>query len=462
LTTAKIFAALASLLALAGAALWLLPREEAPSAQPFNVVVIMADTLRADHLGGWGYHRATSPNIDHFFQAGGVVFYGSRAQASCTYPSANSILTSRYPAVFLDQPEKRMGIPSDVPTLAGILKQRGYSTIAVSASPIVRNTGTKYNNHGGFGAGFDAFDEHCLWREARCVLGRLVPLLDEAQEPFFLYLHYMDIHDPYRPPGWYRKRFAVDGDQRIDFARVGNPNPIADAMQWNKPMPEYAPEDLQHLVDLYDDEIAYFDGEFGVLMGDLAQRGFLDRTIVVLVSDHGEQFLEHGFMKHCYTLFDTDILTPLAMRIPGVPGGIAIADPVENVDLVPTVLDYLEIDPGEFSFDGHSLRRFIEGGGEKRSDPGYAFAMQGPRRSVTDERFKLLFDARKREFGLHDLATDPEERVNVIEDHPEDFLRLQHALHLWEADIAGGRTAEELVRAGEEVQERLRALGYLR
>lgn len=459
----KTWLALAALLALGGAALLMYGLSPAPpTAAPLNVVVVLVDTLRSDHLGGWGYNRNTSTNIDHFFQDGGVVFYGNRAQASCTFPSANSILTSRYPAIFLDQPEKRMGIPEEVPSLAAILSARGYGTIALSASPIVRDTPTRYNGHGGFGGGFDVFDEDCMWREARCLNERLLPLLDEVGEPFLLYLHYMDVHDPYRPPAWYRKRYALDGEQRLDFVRAGNPNPIADAIQWRKPMPEYQPADLQHLIDLYDDEIVYFDGEFAVLMGELAQRGVLERTIVALVADHGEQFLEHGYMKHCHTLYDTDILTPLALRIPGVPGGVAVADPVQNVDLVPTVLDYLGIAADGFAFDGRSLRPRIEGQGGGEPAPPYAYAMQGTRRSVADERFKLSFDARKRSFELHDLVADPDESRDVLDDHPHDFLRLQHALHLWEAEIAGGRTAEDLVRLGEEVQERLRALGYLR
>jgi len=448
-------------LALAGAAataIALLRTETA--GKPLNVVVVMADTLRADHLGLWGYHRDTSPNLDRFFGSQGVIFYNNRAQASCTYPSANSILTSRYPVAFLDQPEKRMGIPEGIRSLPERLSAAGYTTIALSASPIVRKTGTKYNNHGGFDRGFDAFEESCMWREARCLNERLLPLLDQAREPFFLYLHYMDVHDPYRPPGWYRKRFATDEEGRLEFARVGNPNPIADAIHHQRVLPEYDPRDVRYLEDLYDDELVYLDGEFAVLMGELAGRGVLDRTIVVLVADHGEQFLEHGFMKHCHTLFDTDIRTPLALRIPGVEGVREVLAPVQNVDLVPTLLDYLEIPLPEGEVDGRSLRPLIEGedAGEGAS---YSYAMQGPRRSVNDRRFKLRYNARRKEFNLHDLERDPEERHDVLADNAEVFLRMQQELLGWESRSAEGKSAQDLVRVGEEVQERLRALGYL-
>ncbi|MBI1814892.1 MAG: sulfatase-like hydrolase/transferase [Deltaproteobacteria bacterium] len=129
------------------------------SGRPLNAIIILVDTLRADHLSLYGYERATSPNLDRFFRQG-VVFRAARSQAPCTFPSVNSLLTSHYPSQFLAQPEKRMGIPDDVPSIAEILHARGYATVAVSASPVVSKTGTQHNKFGGFGRGFDAFDEN--------------------------------------------------------------------------------------------------------------------------------------------------------------------------------------------------------------------------------------------------------------------------------------------------------------
>lgn len=424
--------------------------------RPLNVVVLLADTLRADHLGSYGYERPTSPNFDRFF-GGGTIFHNARAQASCTYPSVNSILTSRYPAPFLSQPDKRMGIPSDMPTLADVLKENGYSTIALSASPIIRKTGTKYNNYGGFDSGFDVFDEQCMWREARCMNEKLLGYLNQAREPFFVYVHYMDPHDPYRPPSWYQKRYSA-GYEGLDYIAAGNPNPIADAIHWQRPLPEYQPADLQHLINLYDDEISYFDGELGVLLGELASRGVLDHTIVVLAADHGEQFLEHGFLKHCYTLFDTDIHTPLAFRIPGEGEGLNVDAAVQNVDIVPTILDYAGIPSADRGFEGRSLRPYMEGAGPAVAE---SFAMQGVGRSVTDGRFKLRYDAKKREFALYDLRRDPGELNDVLRESSAEFVRLERSLQSWEAKVAAGKSSEQLMAAGEEVQERLRALGYL-
>ena len=140
-----------------------------------NVLLVMVDTLRADHLGIYGYNRNTSPNIDMFSHTS-VVFTEARSQASCTFPSVNSLLTSRYPAVFLDQTErdgeKDLGIPKGTESIAEILKRVGYRTVAISGSPIVRDASSPshHNKIGGFERGFDVFETvdcegtHCSWK----------------------------------------------------------------------------------------------------------------------------------------------------------------------------------------------------------------------------------------------------------------------------------------------------------
>jgi len=149
---------------------------------------MLVDTLRADHMSLYGYERATTPFIDGF-AADAVVFDRARSQAGCTFPSVNSLFTSRYAFDFYRQGESQMGIPAEYPTIAEILRARGYHTIAVSASPIVRLTPTKENPNGGFGAGFEVFDESCLWDDAECVNARALKLLGDTRETFFLYLH---------------------------------------------------------------------------------------------------------------------------------------------------------------------------------------------------------------------------------------------------------------------------------
>ena len=189
-----------------------------------------------------------------------ALFTSSRSQASCTYPSVNSILTSRPPTVFFGQPGDAMGIPATVPSLAEILRRRGFHTVAISASPIVRQHPTRFNPKGGFDRGFDVFDEQCLWKSADCTTAEAIPHLkrdrDAAAQPLFLYIHYIDPHGPYSPPLPHPREFAT-GPTDKEFIRRGDPNPIADHLYKGGPDPHVTPDDMRYLVGLYDDEIAY-------------------------------------------------------------------------------------------------------------------------------------------------------------------------------------------------------------
>lgn len=171
-------------------------RDAAGTALPVrNVILILVDTLRADHTSLYGYARDTTPELER--RAGdGVVFERARSQSACTFPSVNSLLTSRHPATFFHQGFRNFSIPPGVPSIAEVLKAKGYTTLAVSSSAIVRATPTKHNEHGGYDRGFDAFDESCLWEDSACVNRRALALLDKAREPFFIYLHYLDPHAP--------------------------------------------------------------------------------------------------------------------------------------------------------------------------------------------------------------------------------------------------------------------------
>ena len=438
------------------------PRRAEP-ARPRNVIFILVDTLRADHLGAYGYARDTSPNVDAFAR-GSVFFRDARSQAACTFPSVNSILTSRAPAAFLGQPGQAMGIPEQVPSLAEILRQRGYRTVAVSASAVVRNTPSQHNPGGGYGRGFEVFLEDCIWKAAACVnrqalgnLNRDAPGENPGDDrPLFLYIHYIDPHGPYNPPKDYQLRFAK-GQPEKAFIRNGNPNPIGDMLYKGGPDPGVTPADLQHLRDLYDDEIAYLDGQLLRLFRLLEEGGWLDDSIVVFAADHGEEFLEHGHIKHCRTVFDNEVKVPLFLRIPGV-AARAVEHPVQNLDIVPTLLDYLGVPTAGLTLEGKSLRPLIEA--DKAGDP-YQYSLSGPYRSVADGRFKLIQDLGGEGFWLFDLKRDPGETRSVLAAERRTFHRLREVLGGWLARTEGQDRADESLRKAKEAEEKLRSLGYL-
>jgi len=423
---------------------------------PVNVIIVMVDTLRADHMSTYGYERRTTPFISQFASQA-VVFEHARSQASCTFPSVNSLLTSRNPAIFNRQGKGQLGIPDEYPSIAEILKEQGYRTIAVSASPIVRATPSDFNPIGGFDRGFDIFVEDPLWGSGGRVNRGVIHQLEAIEEPFFLYAHYMDPHGPYRPPERYEKHFAGEYEGH-GFIGRGNPVPIGKMLYANGPHVDITTRDIQHLVDLYDDEIRYFDGVFRRLIRYLDERDLLDRTLIVLTADHGEEFLEHGHIKHCRGVWDTVTRVPLIFRFPGVEGGRRIDGAVQILDIVPTILDYLTIETKDLQLEGTTLLPLLEGREPSRR---YAFSDQREYRSADDGRFHLILDGEDSTVTLFDLRSDPLEQHDLFSlDHPE-VTRLSDALNRWLTDTGQLMRFDEELAAARIKEEELRALGYL-
>lgn len=429
--------------------------------RPRNVILIVVDTLRADRLSAFGYARPTSPNLAEFARHA-VRFDAARSQAACTFPSVNSILTSRWPAAFLGQPNQALGIPPGIPSLAEILQAQGFHTVAVSASAVVRKSPSRFNPGGGFARGFDVFHEDCVWQPASCVDAAAAGHLRQpapGDKPLFLYLHYIDPHGPYQPPPTWRRRFATDGPDtpetpQKEWVRKGNPNPIGDWLYKGKPNPGFTPADLQHLKDLYDEEIGFVDSQLGALFGRLRRTGLLKSSLVILAADHGEEFLEHGDIKHCRNLFDTSLHVPLVVRVPATAPRV-VASPVQNLDLVPTVLDYLGIEVPT-RFEGRSLRAMIEGV-EGNARPEIQYAIQGAQRSAADGRYKLIEDLAAGKQALYDLKADPGETKDVLAAERRAYAPLRDALAKWLAKSEGRGTAD----ASRAAQEKLRSLGYI-
>ena len=441
------------LLAAAMAAACSRPPAPAASEPPRNVLLILVDTLRADHLSAYGYPRSTSPSLDRL-AAASLFFRQARSQAACTFPSVNSILTGRYPMRFLGQPGGLMGIPDSAQPLAAIFAARGFATAAVSASPIVRVTPSRFNPHGGFGRGFEHFDETCLWREADCVTRRALAWLRHrpAGKPFFLYLHYMDPHDPYQPPPTWQRRFAGPYAGK-EWVAQGDPLPLQTMIHAGGPKVDLTRDDLQHLLDLYDDEIAYFDSSLGRLLDQLDKRGLARDTVVALVADHGEQFLEHGDVKHCRGAWEAETRIPLAVRIPGR-AAQRIDSPVEVVALAPTLLDAVGISPSGLDFEAASLLAGPPADGVAKSS-------QGPFRSATDGRYKLIYDMAKGVMALYDLRVDPQEHHDVAAQHPDRVAALREPLYAWLRRTEGHVASPKSLEAAQEAEKQLRALGYI-
>lgn len=429
-----------------------------PSERPgWNVIVVLVDTLRADHLSLYGYGRDTSPRLEALAERG-VVFEQARSQAGCTFPSVNSLFTSRYPQLF-QQTTKEYGwaIPEYVPTFAEMLKANGYRTAAVSSSPIVRVNPSKRNPDGGYGAGFDQFDDSCEWKSADCINEAAFGILDGLEsEPFLLYLHYFEPHGPYNPPARHERRFAAQTYDK-PWVADGTLYPLLGMLYDDGPEVEFTDGDLAQTIGLYDDEIAYFDDQFALLVERLESDGLLDRTLVAFVADHGEELYDRGYMGHCYDFtWDSSVRTPFVLWIPGLEKGWRTDALAQNLDLVPTLLDYLGIEALEYDLHGKSLRPLLEDGNPVHR---YVFGIQRYARWVTDGRYKLSYNIWTEETVLYDLSEDPTEQTDVAEQRPEVVADLKGTLMRW-IEAAEGDASTRIEQAGAAT-ERLKALGYL-
>jgi arylsulfatase A-like enzyme len=299
-------------------------------AQP-NVLLIVVDTLRADHLTSYGYERSTSVAIESHLASRGVLVERAYAQAPWTLPSMVSLLTSRYPGEILGEDMRTFGVPDPVPTLAAWMQRQGYRTAGFIANRTL-------HAGNGFARGFATFstpsvDADPMLRPAEDINRRARPWLRAYQhEPFFLYLHYLDPHDPYdnpelsagRSPYFPEYAGGISGlwMQGIYNGQIALPDPAAD---------------IRHLTALYDSEIHYVDARIGELLDGIAPE-VLANTLIVFTADHGEELYDHAGWKHGQTLYDEQIRVPLILRWDGrLPAGRRLAGPARLLDIVPTV-----------------------------------------------------------------------------------------------------------------------------
>ncbi|NIM07318.1 MAG: sulfatase-like hydrolase/transferase, partial [Armatimonadetes bacterium] len=311
-------------------------RQATLSGKP-NIVVILVDALRPDHLGTYGYPRPTSPNLDRLAEDS-IVFENAFAQSHSTFLSVPSLFTSLFP---LEATKKKLGFFSlreETTTLAERLVRAGYLTAAFSTNVIVHSD---YGLHQGF-ANF--FCEHDL---------PAVPLTDEvlkwleknSRRPFFLYMHYMDTHSPYAPQGRFHAEFVPQDyrpSRKIILRAHGR-----DLKRLIKIGYEFTEEDKAFVTGSYDGEIAFVDWNIGRIIERLRQMDLYDDTVVLLLADHGEELWEHGSVEHAKTLYDEIIRVPLILKLPAseARSGERVSTAVELLDVHPTLIELAGLPP---------------------------------------------------------------------------------------------------------------------
>ncbi len=432
-------------------------RQAAGAGAP-SVLVVLVDTLRADHLGCYGAAPSPSPVVDRL-AAGGLVFEQAVAQSSWTMPSVATLFTGLHPrshgvvgaSADGDGAASDPGFLADtLPTLAERASAAGITTVGVSASPLV----SRATN---LARGFETFVEFGWdrarhdWPPAAEVNARFLAWLERNRGLRFLaYLHYMDPHDPYTPPAALRPpappgvRPEVAAGQVDGLARRLNGSPLAAA-------------EVNHLRRLYDAEIRAWDAELGTLLDALARRGLGGSTIVVLTADHGEEFQEHGRLKHRVHLYDELLHVPLVIAGPGVRAG-RVAEQAQGIDLFPTLAGLLGAAPPR----GLPGRDLLAAGAEAPaiSETLYGLMPDGATTPIVSLRtadWKLIHAPALGRYELYDLRRDPAEREDRFASAAEGAA-LAARLAEWETAAPAPPRAEGHDPA---LGEKLRALGYV-
>jgi len=358
-------------------------------ANPRTVLMVFIDTLRPDHLGLYGYHRDTTAALDHLEESS-AIFTNARSIAPWTLPSARTIVTGRHPEAY-----------DDTMTLQETLRAEGWATAFIAGNVYLS---ANFDMHRGW-------DLHRvgMWPPAEDVTNDAISWLDARQgRDALLMVHYMDAHLPYLEPRGYRHLYAGTGP---------------DGLQGEFHLPDIrrarlkAPEDQQYVRDRYDNNIRYATDQIQRLVSKLD-----DNDVLMIFADHGEEFWDHGGFEHGHTTYDELLRVPVIIRAPGVRAG-RIDAPVSLLDLAPTVLDLVEVDPAT-ALDGESLVPLANGEAgavERFTDRDHAFGrpLYGHERwgVITGNEKWATHEGRE---TLYDLAADPAESKNLLRRNPND------------------------------------------
>ena len=401
-----------------------------------NIVLLGVDSLLADHMSCYGYHRHTTPHIDRFAM-GGALFektYSAHIPTTSAYASMLTGLDAFGTQVVALR--HKGGLREDVQTLPEILREHGYASTCV-----------------GFGGnpssrGFDKYIEYPSWgswNEGRSPKAQnlndvAIPELDRLAKrrgPFFLFLRHMDPHAPYLPPEPYERMF-YHGDECDPKNRSMDPvkafKPFCDFFAaWMPP----GITDKDYVIAQYDGAVAYMDACIQTIFNALEAHGIMDETIVILNGDHGETLYDHECWFDHHGLYDVTLHVPLIIRYPGrIPAGSRISGYNQHKDLVPTIMDLAEIDGG-IDYDGDSLMALVDGTASSFDSEFYITECTWMRKhGWRTPQWKLMVALEpdfhfKPPVELYNLVEDPDENHNLAGELPEVVNLLKRRMNNW-------------------------------
>jgi arylsulfatase A-like enzyme len=440
---------------------------DAPLARP-NIFLFTVESLRPDHIGLYTGQRDTTPNLDAFARES-MVYEDAHSVTSWTLASHASIFTGLYPTAH-GTTGARSKLPDEAHTLADLLAARGYQTAGVASGPYLArghnlNQGFAFYDDsaatiGTQGGAHDDITNPLLEK----IINRFLTSYRDAQQPLFLFAYFWDPHYDYIPPAPYDTMFLADGAERINVRDYESSSSVTKAL---------TPGELAYVLSQYDGEIRYTDMYLGRLFEALKQADLWEDSVVIVTSDHGEEFFDHGEKGHKRSLYAESVHVPLLIKYPRSARIGRDARLVSLVDLFPTILEL----SGADSPAAHQGRSLLEA----EPDPErpiffellstfYHRATDG-RYSREDEAWmavrrgehKLIVVPSQERAELYRVSRDPTEQNDIALGEPERVAELSHVLDLWKRD------AKQLANTGASTEanldpeqlERLRALGYL-
>jgi arylsulfatase A-like enzyme len=416
-----------------------------------NVILLVVDTLRADHISCYGYEKTTSPNIDRL-SMDSILFKNAISVAPWTTPSIAAIITSQYPAIIGIKNDPVVIDPRFL-TLAEIFRNNNYKTKGIISHTFLSSTL-------GFHQGFDSYDEsnskgYGYISSPSITEEAISYILKNKNSKFFLFLHYFDPHFDYIK----HESFDYYSDYK---GRLYSGQPIDELYKEASRMTE---DDVRYLNALYDSEISFTDKYVGELLDKLKELGLYDNTLIVFTADHGEEFLERGenWIGHTKTLFQELIHVPLILKLPGNAAREVVNEYVGLVDLMPTIVANAGINiPDRYEYEGEvfKLKRKMELNGKaifsetKRESKLLSMIRNG---------WKLIYNQKDESFKLFNLNEDKEESLDVISENERIYSEMKRYLLEWN-NYVKSRNAHFRARRPEftETQkEYLRSLGYI-
>jgi arylsulfatase A-like enzyme len=425
-----------------------------------GVIVILLDALRRDHLSYYGYDRPTSPFLDGLIRKG-VMFKNAVSAAPQTVPSVSSLLTGLYPyrhgSHFFSKsqsyhPVKSVaggGLPlmkDENTLLAEVFSEAGCRTALVSANPGIRDV-YGFSQGTGYFRYTDCFAEGGAGVCDGASLNRIFEsdVLPRIKgESFFVYMHYMDVHYPYYKPNSFKGRFSAYRGEPVYLN--GKPESISETQ-------------LEYTIACYDEGVLHLDAVLERLVGILEREDLAGNTLVVLVSDHGDEFLEHGGLGHGTTCYNELIDSFILFVNPALKAKV-VESPVSLVDVFPTVVEWAGL-PAERRMDGRSLSSYLKDERADEKTPGQRIILSelGDKKAIIDGPWKFIYNLDSRSAELYSIAEDPEEKTNIAPTHPDLAKGYFEIIKKILKKMSFSYSARKLY---EDELKSLRSLGYIR